>query len=391
MNKVSIISLLFVTILICNSCKKKEDNIQLLKAQNFISTLDGKKVSLYTLKNRNGAIAQFTNYGARWLSMWVQDKNGIFADVVLGFDSLIQYRNAGEKYHGAIVGRTCGRIDEGLFTLNGTTYKLANNDGFGEPVRNNLHGGKKGYHDVVWETNQSKNNKDEETIVFTYFSKDGEEGFPGNLLVKVVYTLTDDNAIKIEYLATSDKPTPVNLTNHAFFNLSGDMSTDVLKQNLTILADSFIECNRFLIPTGKILPVKGTPLDFTKPTPVGQHINDESDQVFKGKGFATAYVVCKDTSAFKKVAVLEDPVSGRTLEVFSNQQGLQLYNAWLFNGTDVGKGNCKYFANTGLVLETQNHPDAPNHSNFPSIILQPGHRYYHKAIYKFGVKTIETK
>jgi len=382
----ALIYIITAALILLNSCDKQNNNLHLLSSTFFTLIIDGKQTILYTLKNEKGSCAQFTNYGARWLSMWVPDKRGNFKDVVLGFEKLDGYRNATEKYHGATVGRICGRIDRGVFYMDGDTFKLANNDGFGEPVRNNLHGGVKGFHAVVWNGKMGKNSYNEEYVEFTYFSKDGEEGFPGDLNAKVTYTLTSDNSIKIEYEATSNKPTVVNLTNHAFFNLSGNPKNNILSHRLTLKADSFVECNQYLIPTGKILGVEGTPLDFRKPINVGKNIDSDYDQVFKGKGFAVAYVNNLDSSKpLTSVAMLEDTLSGITMEVKTDQPSLQFYNGWLFNGKDIGKGNIHYNESAGLVLETQQYPDAPNHNNFPSIRLEPGKVYHHTAIYKFGI------
>lgn len=361
--------------------------MKLLKKENFQLTIESKEVELYTLRNNNGCVAQFTNYGGRWLSMWTPDKQGKFADVILGFDTIGRYINAAEKYHGSIVGRVCGRIDKGTFSLNGLTYQLANNDIFGEPVKNHLHGGTHGFSFQVWNGKIGKSESGEETLEFTYLSRDGEEGYPGNLQIKVVYTLSNDNEMKIGYSALTDKPTPINLTNHAYFNLHGNMDRNVLDHFLCIQSNSSIESNEELIPTGKIISVIGTPLDFTHPQKIGLRINEEfSGQLFAGKGYVVAYVLNETNLSLRFATSVEEKESGRFMQVYTNQPNLQFYNAWLFDGTDVGKNGQRYYCSSGFALEAQGYPDAPNHCNFPSIILNPGQVYQQETIYRFLVK-----
>lgn len=358
--------------------------MELLKEENFDATINNRQVSIFTLRNKNGCAAQFSNYGARWLSMWVPDKDGRWGDVVLGFESLDAYMNAKEKYHGAVVGRVCGRINNGVFELNGTKYQLANNDSFGISGNNHLHGGFGGFSFQVWNGKTSVNDRGEEALELTFFSKDGEDGYPGDLEVKVLYTLGNDNSMKISYSACTDKATIVNLTNHAYFNLHGDMSKTVLDHNTCIYAESSIECNGQLIPTGNIIPVKGTPLDFTKAHTIGARINESfPGQLFPGQGYVVSYVLKGNGGSLQLAATVKEKESGRVMEVYTDQPCIQFYNAWLFDGTDAGKNGQHCVKSSGFALEAQGFPDAPNHTAFPSIVLLPGEAYSQTTIYRF--------
>ena len=362
------------------------ESLNLLKDENFEDRIDGKEVRLFTLRNKNGFAAQFTNYGARWLSMWVPDKNNGWADVMLGFENLSGYMNAKERYYGAIVGRVCGRIGKGSFSLNGQIYRLANNDLFGNMTKNHLHGGVKGFSFQVWNAEQVKSNDEEDALVFTYLSVAGEEGYPGNLEVKVIYTLTNKNEIKIDYSAHADKTTIINLTNHAYFNLHGDMAQTVMDHFLCIPSNSAIECNDQLTPTGKVIPVLNTPLDFTHSQKIGSRIHENfPGQLFPGKGYAVGFVLNEDGTPLKLAASVEEKKSGRLLQVYTDQPSLQFYNAWLFDGSDLGKNGQRYYGSSGFALEAQGFPDAPNHSNFPPIFLEPGQVYHQETIYRFLV------
>lgn len=361
--------------------------MELLKTENFRSTVNGVEITLFTLRNKNGHVAQFTNYGARWLSMWTPDKSNQWADVVLGFESLDGYLNAKEKYHGAIVGRVCGRIHGGTFELGGINYQLATNDLFGKPIRNHLHGGFDGFSFRVWQGQVSMNNEGEEELALTLVSKDGEEGYPGNLKVTVRYTLGNDNSIRINYSAHTDKVTIVNLTNHAYFNLHGDAAKDVLSHFVRIYSTNSVECGDELIPTGHIISIKDTPLDFIHPQTIGSRINESfSGQLFPGKGYAVSYVLNESNKALRLAATLEEKENGRIMEVYTDQPGIQFYNAWLFDGTDIGKNGQRYVSSSGLALEAQGFPDAPNQSQFPSITLFPGEEYQQTTIYRFLIK-----
>lgn len=368
----------------CHKVKYKGET-RLVRQENFDTIIGNKKIQLFTLRNSSGCVAQFINFGARWIAMWVPDKSGQMTDVVLGFNKLNDYLTAGEPYHGAIVGRICGRINKGKFSLDGNEYFLANNDLFGTPIKNHLHGGIKGFYKQVWDGKPFNNENGEQGVVFHYFSNDGEEGFPGNLEVEVTYLLTNKNELKIEYKATTDKPTIVNLTSHAYFNLNGEGNGNILNHQMKIYAVKYIECDRELIPTGKLKPVKDTPLDYRKFAPMGKGIEQEHDQIFKGKGYAAAMVIKeKNNGKLQKVAIAFAKESGIKLEVFSDKPSLQIYNAWLFNGRDIGKSEKPYEFSGGFVMEPQGYPDAPNHENFPKITLRPGEFYIHKDIYKFS-------
>ncbi|MDR3339509.1 MAG: galactose mutarotase [Candidatus Symbiothrix sp.] len=378
-----------LTVCIC-ACRfslfaQQHQKTALLKDKNFNVEIDGKKVHLYTLNNKNGVTAQFTNYGGRWLSIWTPDVRGIFSDLILGFDNIKGYQHAAEKYHGAITGRICGRINNGVFELEGQTYHLANNDFFGSPVKNHLHGGIEGFHKKMWDAEQGVNENNEPYIRFSYLSKDGEEGYPGNLNVNVRYTLSEANALRIEYQATTDQTTLVNLTNHAYFNLSGNPAQSVSNHILYVNADKYVECDKELVPTGNIIPLKGLPIDFSIPTAVGANLDAYFPEMMKGKGFAIAYAINPSKEELGLVARLTDPESGRTMDVYSNQPSLQVYNAWLMDGTDTGKNNISYHCGAGIVLETQGFPDAPNHPAFPQVTLKPEEVYRHIAVYDFGI------
>jgi aldose 1-epimerase len=376
-----------VTSVLVFSCNNNPvPGITLVDATEFDTIIDGKRVELYTLKNSSGCVAQFTNFGGRWIAMWVPDRAGQMRDVVLGFDKLDNYINAGEQYHGAITGRVCGRINNGKFTLNGADYILANNDGFGTPVKNHLHGGIYGFHKQVWNGVLFKNENGEEGVAFTYLSVDGEEGFPGNLDVRVTYILTNSNEIIIEYEALTDKPTLVNITNHAYFNLNGEGNGDILDQEMKLYADKYVETDKELIPTGEIKPVEGTPLDYREFAPMGRDINSDHDQIIKGKGYAAAMVI-KDVNdtVLQKVAEARSDESGILLEVYSDQQSLQIYNAWFFDGSDIGKQGKPYLFSGGFVFETQGFPDAANNPDFPSNVLDENEKYTHRSVYDFSL------
>lgn len=361
--------------------------MKLLKEENFRGVMKGKAVELFTLCNKNGCVAQFTNYGARWLSMWVPGKNNQWADVVLGFDSLDGYSNAGEKYHGAVIGRVCGRIDKGRFELYGNKYQLANNDLFGSPVKNHLHGGFGGFSFRVWSGKWLCNEQGEEAVEMTLLSEDMEEGYPGKLNVKVVYTLGEDDSVKINYSATTDKATIINLTNHAYFNLNNKVSNNILNHYLHINADRIVACNEALIPTGNIISIKNTPLDFTHAQTIGSRITDSfPHHLFQGKGYVVSYVLNEPAQTLSLAATAVAKESGRVMQVYTDQPGLQFYSGWLFDGRDTGKNRQRYTNSSGLALEAQGFPDAPNHPAFPSIVLQPDEVYRQTTVYRFLIE-----
>ena len=337
---------------------------------NFGKTKEGQSVDLYTLTNANGMTIKITNYGGIVTSLKVPDKNGQWDDVVLGFDSLEKYLE-GHPYFGALIGRYGNRIAKGKFTLNGTEYQLAANNG-----ENHLHGGIKGFDKVVWNAEIVKK-ENEVGIKLNYLSKDGEEGYPGNLSVAVIYTLSNNNELKILYEAETDKPTPVNLTHHSYFNLKGAGNGDILGHLLTIHADRFTPVDDGLIPTGELKSVKDTPMDFTVPKAIGERI----DRV-KG-GYDHNYVLNGWDGSLKRVAKVVEPLSGRVMEVWTTEPGLQFYSGNFLDGTITGKDGKVYNKHYGFCLETQHFPDSPNKPQFPSTILEPGEKYTHTTVYRF--------
>lgn len=341
---------------------------------------------LITLRNRNGLAAQFTSYGARWVSMWVPDREGCLEDVVLGFDTLQGYRAAQEQYHGAIVGRVCGRIAGAAFDWEGETYRLAANDVYGKPLPNHLHGGLAAFHNRFWEGRFAVNEAGEESAVFTCLSKDGEEGYPGNLNVRVTYTLQATNRLSLCCEAISDRPTPVNLTNHAFFNLDGVATGgDMLSHRLRLCASRLIECDEELVPTGRLLPLEGSLLDFRKGRVVAEALQSERFGIAENKGFSLAFALDGKEEGLSLAAELGSSASGRKLTVYTNQPSLQVYTGYFMEGTDVGKRGVPYFASAGIALETQGFPDAVHQAAFPSVFLWPGEVYRHLTEYEFGI------
>lgn len=320
------------------------------------------------------------NYGGIILSIRVPDRKGEFADVVLGHDSLEGY-TPNPPYFGAIVGRYANRIANGTFTLDGKTYTLPKNDG-----PNTLHGGTTRTFDrVVWDAEPLKGKTG---VAFSYLSKDGDDGFPGNLKMKVTYTLTDGNALIIDYEATTDKATPINVSQHSYFNLKGEGNGDILDHEIMINADRFTPVDKNLIPTGELRPVKGTQFDFTTPTKIGARINDNYEQLVLGHGYDHNFVINShpEQSGLKLAARVHEPTSGRTLEVWTTQPGVQFYTGNFLDGKVVGKNGHAYQRRNGFCLETQHFPDSPNHPDFPSTILKPGETFHQTAVFKFSAK-----
>ena len=346
-----------------------------IKRSEFGKMPNGQEIYLYTLTNANGMQVGITNYGGRIVSILAPDRQGQMADVVLGFDNLQGYLDT-HTYFGALVGRFANRIGGGKFTLDGTVYHLPINNG-----PNSLHGGIQGFDQKVWTANEIEGS--EPSLELTYFSKDGEEGYPGNLNAKVVYTLTNDNGIKIDYSATTDKDTIINLTNHSYFNLAGQGNGDVLKQMMMINSDQITPVDATQIPTGKILNVAGTPFDFRTPTPIGARINEDNPQLKNGKGYDINYILDRKGPGLELAARAYDPASGRELEVYTTQPGIQLYTGNFLDGTIHGKGSKVYGFRSAFCLETQDYPDSPNHPNFPSAELKPGETYHEVTVFKF--------
>ena len=334
-------------------------------------TADGQEVRQYTLQNASGMVVRVLNYGGYVTNIIVPDRQGNKGDVVLGFDSLAGYLQTGNPYMGCIVGRYANRIAKGQFILDGKTYKLAgNNDG------NALHGGLKGFDKVIWAVQP----EGDSSLLLSYTSKDGEEGYPGNLQVSVKYTLTTDNALRIDYNATTDKATPVNLTNHSYFNLSSGKDSTILGHTLMINADKYTAVDQKLIPTGELPAVKGTAMDFTKPAVIGTDIAKVAG------GYDHNWVLNKNGDSLSLAATLFHDSTGRFMEVFTTQPGVQCYTGNFLNGTLTGKGGMKYVKHAGLCLETQHFPDSPNRPAFPNTILKPGEKYQQTTIYKFSVR-----
>ena len=345
------------------------------------ATHDGKPIEMVTLKNSHGMEVQAITYGAIITSIKVPDRAGKVADVVLGFDSPEQYwADPPPPYFGAVVGRYGNRIAKGRFTLDGKTYTLATNNG-----PNALHGGNKGFDKQVWDVT-TKEGADGSSAIFSRTSKDGEEGYPGTLQARVTYTLTEKNELIVEYHATTDKATPVNLTQHSYFNLAGEGSGTILDHQLTIGADRYTPVDATLIPTGELAPVQGTPFDFRKPTAIGARINEQNPQLKNGNGYDHNWVLNRTGTGLQHAVRLSDPKSGRTLDISTTEPGVQFYTGNFLDGTIKGKGGHVYGFRTGLCLETQHYPDSPNQKNFPSTILQPGKVYDTKTVFAFSAK-----
>jgi len=333
-------------------------------------------VELYTLTNSKGVTAAITNYGGILVSLKVPDRAGQLADVVLGFDTLDGYLK-GHPYFGAIIGRYGNRIAKARFTLNGVEYRLAPNEG-----ENSLHGGIKGFDKAVWTAKEIDGGK---ALELSYLSKDGEEGFPGNLAVKVTYSLNDENELKIDYTATTDKDTVVNLTNHSYFNLAGQGEGDVLDHVVTINADRFTPVDSKLIPTGELRSVAGTPFDFRTPHRIGERINDRDEQLILGRGYDHNFVLNRTGEGLALAARVVEPKTGRVMEVLTTEPGMQFYTG-NFLDSITGKGGKVYKQRYGFCLETQHFPDSPNKPEFPSVVLKPGQEYRSTTIYRFSVE-----
>src|SRR5579864_6946133 len=341
-------------------------------------TRDGRPIHLYTMTNAHGLRIQAMNYGGIITSMRVPDRKGQLADIVLGHETLEGYI-PNPPYLGAIVGRYANRIANGTFTLDGKTYTLPKNDG-----PNTLHGGvTKTFDKVVWE---SQPLKDKNGVAFSYLSRDGEEGFPGNLKVTVTYTLTDSNELYIDYRAETDKATPINVSQHSYFNLKGEGNGDILDHEIMINADKFTPVDKTLIPTGELRPVKGTPFDFTKSTKIGARIEDKDEQLILGHGYDHNFVIDRKGAGMVLAARVYEPTTGRVLEVSTTQPGVQFYSGNFLDGTVTGKEGHVYKRRYGFCLETQHFPDSPNHPAFPTTILKPGEKFHQETVFKFSTK-----
>lgn len=373
--------ILFLGAVSCEQTPKKETATTKagIEKSVFGTLPDGHAVDLFTLQNAAGMAVKITNYGGAIVSWTAPDRAGKYDDITLGCDSLAGYLK-GTPYFGALIGRYGNRIAKGKFSLDSKAYTLAVNN-----IGNHLHGGIQGFDKVLWAAEPVAG--DEPALKLTYLSKDGEEGYPGNLSVTVVYTLQKDNALKIDYTATTDQKTVVNLTNHAYFNLAGAGKGDILGHELTLNAARYLPVDSTLIPTGERRPVAGTVFDFAKPTAIGARIGDKSDQQIKfGGGYDHCWVLTDSTNALKVAALVSEPGSGRVMEVLTTEPAIQFYSGNFLDGTVIGKGGAPCKHRTGFCLETQHFPDSPNQSAFPSTVLKPGETYRTSTVYRFSVK-----
>lgn len=341
--------------------------------ETFLGSHIRRDLRLLTIGNCNGLQVQITNYGGIVVSLWIPDRDNRFSDVVLGFDQIEKYFS-NNPYFGCIIGRYGNRIANGIFSLDNREYTLARNNG-----DNHLHGGIRGFNQVIWNVN----NVTPDSLALNYLSRDMEEGYPGNLDVTVTYTLTDQNQLKIQYAATTDKKTIVNLTHHSYFNLKGEGNGDILGHRLMLNADSYTPVNENMIPTGEIISVRDTPMDFSTPAEIGSRIDDPFLQLKLGMGYDHNWILnTNDTSTI--AARVEEPGSGRIMEVYTSEPGIQFYTGNYLNDSFIGKSGRPYFSRSGFCLETQHFPDSPNRKNFPSVILNPGEIYHSICIYKFS-------
>jgi aldose 1-epimerase len=351
--------------------KNKEIVVQENGSKKYFGTIGSDTVYAYTLRNNKGLKAVVSNYGGTLLELWTPDRTGVSGDVVLGFDSLSGYLQKSNPYFGAIVGRYANRISHATFSIDGKKYGLAANDN-----GNTLHGGIKGFDKVIWTVNQVNDS----VLALSYTSPDGEEGFPGNLNVKVIYSVNARNQLIIDYTALSDRKTPVNLTNHAYFNLSAGRDSTILGQELTIHASEYTPVNDSLIPTGQLTSVLNSPMDFRKPKRIGKDLDK-----LKG-GYDHNFVIVKDDSTLSLAATAYDPGSGRTMQVWTSQPGIQFYTGNFLNGSLTGRDGKKILQHAAFCLETQHYPDSPNQPSFPNTVLDPGHTFHETTVYAFSVR-----
>ncbi|UWX61473.1 galactose mutarotase [Chryseobacterium oranimense] len=373
--------LLFLIIFGCGKENNKQDisgKMENVHTSDYGVTPKGDSIKKYTLTNKNGMKVEVINFGGIITSLTAPDRNGKYEDVVLGFTKPEAYFEGNPYYFGALIGRYGNRIANAKFSLEGKTYEIDKNDG-----PNSLHGGKEGFHTRFWNIEAVKDAKFP-TLKLSYTSTDGEEGYPGKLTTIVFYTLTDDNALEIFYEAETDKPTVVNLTQHSYFNLSGNFTKTITDHELLINADHFLPVNETLIPTGEQKDVKGTPFDFTAAKSIGKDINAEDDQLKKGKGYDHNWIL--NGKGLRTIAQVYHPATGRLMEVFTDEPGVQFYSGNFLDGKFDTKTGGKNEFRTGFCLETQHFPDSPNQPSFPSTELKPGQKYHSKTIYKFSVK-----
>lgn len=372
--------LIVLSVAILFSCKGPANKAQItiddtMKTEAFDTLINGKQISLFTLENKNGLKVHLTNYGARIVTLYTPDKNGEMADIALGFDNIDEYLSD-PMYLGCIVGRYANRIDKAKFSIDGVEYQLVKNEG-----ENTLHGGKAGFDKKIWDAKQEGN-----SVVFSYLSPDNEEGYPGNLSISKSYTLTDENELRMEYSAETDKATVINLSNHTYFNLKGEGDTTILDHFVQINADYFTPVDNEWIPSGEIAPVSGTPFDFTVAKTIGQDILADNEQLKNGLGYDHNWVLNKELQdSLTFAAKVWEESTGRYIEIYTTEPALQLYCGNFMDGTVTGKAGLPYTYRGAMIFETQHFPDAPNHENFPSTLLSPGEKYYQLAVYKYGV------
>lgn len=379
MKKILVVTLAMVVLLACEKEVKNEKTFSGLNTKDFVGKVNGKETALYILRNVHGAEACITNFGGRLVSLLMPDRSKTMKDVVLGYGSLEEYLAVPTGNYGALIGRYGNRIKDGKFTLDGVEYNLPkNNNG------HSLHGGPDGYHNQVFDAEQL----DAQTLKLTYLSKDGEAGYPGNLKVTVIYKLTDKNAIDIQYEATTDKPTVVNLTNHSYFNLSGKPGSQIHDHYISINADSFTYVNETLIPQG-IAPVDSTPMDLRRTQIISAGIDDPYEQITLGKGFDHNWVLNTKGDITQRAATVYHDASGILMEVYTNEPGIQFYSGNFMAAADNGKLGVIYPHRGALCLETQHYPDSPNNPAFPSTVLRPGETYQSRCIYLF--KTVPNR
>ena len=372
------ITLFAALMMFVGCCGNKTSEITLIDASAFRTTVDGKQTELYTLTN-GSLTMQVTNFGARVVTLWAPDRNGHMADIVLGYQDIDRYiNNSGERFLGSVVGRVANRIGAGTFTLDGQQYHT--------PLNNNgqtLHGGLKGVDMVVWDVVSVTDN----AIVFNYIAADGQDGFPGNLNITMTYTLTADNEFRVEYSATTDSKTVVNLSHHSFFNLKGEAGGTITDHILQIDADYITPTDSYLIPTGELMAVESTPFDFREAHAIGDYIDADNEQLINGRGYDMNWVLSReDNGEVVRVMTIYEPASGRAMDVLTDQIAIQFYSGNFFDGSYDGKYGKPLAFRESVVFETQRYPDAPNHSNFPSIELTPEQCYKHTCIYRFYTK-----
>ncbi len=360
--------------------KNKMDNSAFPLPANFSARLNKREIKLFTLINKNGIRTDITNYGSRIVTLIVPDQKGIFGDIVAGYHSIEEYFASHEKYFGALIGRYGNRIAGGRFSIDGKEYKLTLHNG---PFH--LHGGPGGFHQVVWESVQP----DKQSLILSYLSPHMEEGYPGNLHVRVAYTLNDNNELHIDYLATTDEKTVLNLTSHPFFNLGGEGSGSINDHMLKINASHYTPVDERVVPTGAIETLAGTPLDFSEDTRIGARVDSDHPQMVYAMGYDHNFVLNKTpgVKGYEFAASVYDPVSGRKMEVLTTEPGMQFYGGNCLTGEDIGKSGTVYGHRTSFCLETQHFPDSPNQPAFPSTLLRPGEAYESKTIYRFSVQT----